>query len=65
MERSQDRQGKKIIESFIEKDYQEDTWQRHCIDGMIGNLIRSIRADWKEIGDIGRECNTRKKEHWK
>ena len=29
---------------------------------MIENLIKSIRDNWKEIGDVGREYNRRKKE---
>jgi len=55
MERSQDRQEKKIVESFIEENYQGDIQQRHCIDGMIRGLIRNIGDNWKEIGDTGKE----------
>ena len=29
---------------------------------MIENLIKSIRDNWKEIGDVGRKYNKRKKE---
>jgi len=65
IEKSQDKQEKKIIECFIEENYQKDIWQRHYIDGMIGDLIRSIGDNWKETRDIGREYNRRKKEHWK
>ena len=33
------------------------------MNGMIGDLIRSIGDNWKEIGDIGREYNKREEEH--
>jgi len=56
MERSQDRQEKKIVESFIEENYQGDIQQRHCIDGMIRGLIRNI-------GDTGKEYKG--EGHWK
>jgi len=55
MERSQDKQEKKTIESFIEENYQRDIQQRCCIDGMIRGLIRNIGDDCKEIRDIGKE----------
>jgi len=63
MKRSQDKQGKKIIKSFIEKNYQENIWQKHYINRMIENLIKSIRNNWKKIRDIRREYNRRKKEY--
>jgi len=63
MERSQDRQEKKIVESFIEENYQRDIQQRHCIDGMIRGLIRNIGDNWKEIGDTGKEYKG--EGHWK
>jgi len=63
MERSQDRQEKKTIESFIEKNYQRGIQQRHCMDRTIRGLIRNIRDDWKEIRDVGKEY--RGEEHWK
>jgi len=45
IERSQNEQERKIIESFIEGNYQKDIWQRHYIDGMTGDLIMSIGDD--------------------
>ena len=65
MEKSQDRQEKKIIKSFIKENYQEGIWQRYCMDRMIRGLIRNIGGNWKEIGDIGREGNKGRKRHWK
>ena len=63
--KNQDEQEKKIIESFIEENYQEDIWQRCYMDRIIEDLIRNIRDNQKETGDIGREYNRREKEHWK
>jgi len=54
IERSQDGQEKKIIESFIEN-YQRGIWQRYYMDGMIGDLIRNIGDNWKEIRNTGKE----------
>ena len=57
IERSQDGQEKKIIESFIEN-YQRGIQQRHCMDGIIRGLIRNIGDNWKEIGNIGKKLET-------
>jgi len=65
IKRSQDRQRKKIIENSIEENYQKDIQQKHYTNGIIGDLIRSIGSNWKEIGDVRREYNKREKEHWK
>jgi len=32
---------------------------------MIRGLIRNIRDNWKEIGDIGKEYSKEGEEHWK
>ena len=53
--RSQDRQEKKIVESFIEENYQGGIQQRYCMDGMIRGSIRNIGDDWKKIRDVGKE----------
>ena len=63
MKRSQNKQEKKIVESFIKENYQRDIQQRHCMDGMIRGLIRNIGNNWKEIGDVRKEY--REKEYWK
>jgi len=63
MERSQDRQEKKTIESFIKKNYQKGIQQRYYMDRTIRGLIRNIGDDWKEIRDVGKEY--RGEEHWK
>ena len=55
MEKSQDRQEKKIVESFIEENYQGGIQQRHYMDGMIKDSIRNIRDNWKEIRDVGKK----------
>ena len=63
IEKSQDKQRKKIIKSFIEENYQKGIWQRYCMDGMIRDLIRNIGGDWKKIENIRRESNKKKEKH--
>ena len=63
MKRSQNKQEKKIVESFIKENYQRGIQQRHYMDGMIRGLIRNIGNNWKEIGDVRKEY--RGKEYWK
>ena len=65
MKKSQNEQERKITKSFIEGNYQEDIWQRYYIDGMTGDLIRSIGDNQKETGDVGREDNRREEKYWK
>ena len=55
MKRSQNKQEKKIVESFIKENYQRDIQQRHCMDRMIRGLIRNIGNNWKKIGDVRKE----------
>ena len=35
------------------------------MDGIIGDLIRNIENNWKEIGDVGKEGNKKKKKYWR
>jgi len=42
IEKNQNKQEKKIIESFIKENYQKDIWQRYYMNGIIEDLIRNI-----------------------
>ena len=59
------RQQEKKKKHLGGKSYQDNLQQRSYSDGQINSMIRSIREDWKEIGDNGKEKELKGKEQQK